>query len=273
MSCPEEPRHRGRASTPVPQPGGPGACQLDYPHDDVPVPAARGQQSLLEQLVDLFDEMEFLVERQVAGELVAAVGDLDDAARLVAALGRVDLDDPDLVRSRCRSAPGPAGSGRTARPSTCPPSVRTAGNRLGIAAEASTASAVIWSRRLLKALELPGQHIDRADQQHRQPRIRVGRDPRRSRAGRSSSVAELVERRDRAVVGADGGSGTEVLQRARAEQPRVDQALRPGWLAEFSVPEPRQGRPHPLGPPSISADQASSAHTAPPDVPLSPTTS
>lgn len=36
--------------------------ELDQPHDDVPIPARLRQQPLVEQLVDLLDEVEFLVQ-------------------------------------------------------------------------------------------------------------------------------------------------------------------------------------------------------------------
>ena len=53
---------------------------------------------LLDQRIDPFDEVQLLVEREIAGELVAPVGDLHHGARLDSGLLRIDLDHPDLVR-------------------------------------------------------------------------------------------------------------------------------------------------------------------------------
>src|SRR3712207_9515169 len=57
-----------------------------------------GEEAVGEQLVDLLDVVQFLVERQVPGQLVAPIGDGEHAARLAGPGRRIDLDDPQLVR-------------------------------------------------------------------------------------------------------------------------------------------------------------------------------
>jgi hypothetical protein len=51
----------------------------------------------IQKLVDLLDERQLLVEREVAGELVAPIGDVEHRRRLERARRRVHLDHPELV--------------------------------------------------------------------------------------------------------------------------------------------------------------------------------
>jgi hypothetical protein len=81
------------------RPGLRGPDQLDQPDHDLLVFAVPGQSAFLEQLVDLLDEPELLVQGEVSGELVAAVGDLDHGLRLAVPAPGVDLDHPELVRA------------------------------------------------------------------------------------------------------------------------------------------------------------------------------
>jgi hypothetical protein len=76
-----------------------GPDQLNQPDHDLLVFAVPGQSAVLEQLVDLLDEPELLVQGEVSGELVAAVGDLDHGLRLAVPAPGVDLDHPELVRA------------------------------------------------------------------------------------------------------------------------------------------------------------------------------
>src|SRR5919204_4533816 len=48
--------------------------------------------------IDALDEVDFLVQRQVAAELIATVQDLGVAARDGAHRFGIDLDDPDFIR-------------------------------------------------------------------------------------------------------------------------------------------------------------------------------
>src|SRR5215208_4646666 len=74
------------------------ARQFDHAHHDLLVLALAREEPLLQQLVYLFDGMEFLVEGEVAGELVTPVRYLEDRLRLALELLGVYLDHPDLVR-------------------------------------------------------------------------------------------------------------------------------------------------------------------------------
>lgn len=100
---PERPRHLD-----LPQhdgPVGPFPALDPKPPDAVRV----GDAERLHELVDLLHEVELLVERQVPGQRVAAVEDVDDRGGLVARArlarrgddpARVDLQHPDLVGLR-----------------------------------------------------------------------------------------------------------------------------------------------------------------------------
>jgi hypothetical protein len=63
------------------------------PYLDVPVAAAEP----VGPLVDLADEVQLLLKRQVARQLVAPVGDGGDGGRLTSAGQRVDADHPNLL--------------------------------------------------------------------------------------------------------------------------------------------------------------------------------
>jgi len=67
------------------RPGQARAGRLDHAHRDRAVFAVRRQRPLLEQLIDLLDEAQLLLQRQVARQLVAPVGDLERRAGLGAA--------------------------------------------------------------------------------------------------------------------------------------------------------------------------------------------
>src|SRR3712207_1128233 len=75
-----------------------GAGQFDHAHHDLLVLAVWREETLLQQLIDLFDGVELLVEGEVAGELVAPVGYLEDRPWLGLVLLGVYLDHPDLIR-------------------------------------------------------------------------------------------------------------------------------------------------------------------------------
>ena len=97
--------------------------------------------------------MQLLIQGQIPGQLVAPIGDLHNGAGFGAALLRIDLDHPDLIGTGVQQIPYRWIFGNN--PQNRPPSTGTDRNRVGIAAEASTASAVISPRRLSKALNTP----------------------------------------------------------------------------------------------------------------------
>jgi hypothetical protein len=121
--------------------------------------------------------------------------------------------------------------------------------------------------------EAAGQHVDGAEHQQRVQASAVHLDrvevhvPREQRAEPVRAVEGLGDQ-----VRADPGQQVQVLQHPGRDEPGVEQAVegRPGCVVVPERLEP--GTPAPRRSPSRSADQASSAQIAPPDVPDRPTT-
>ena len=155
-----------------------------------------------------------------------------------------------------------------------PPASCTDRNSVGMAAEASTASAVISPAAAVERLEFAGHHVDGAEQQPR--RLRVVGDGRRTSRSRRTCVSRprrwssAISRRGY-VVRADRRGQHEVGDRL-AHSAQVFIICSAAVDAELSAQNCRAAAPALVGSSPISADQASSAQIAPPEVPLSPTT-
>jgi hypothetical protein len=152
-----------------------------------------------------------------------------------------------------------------------PPSRCTARKMVGMAADARTASAVIVSRRLLNVRNSPL----RTSTAPMSSIASSGRTPSAAGSTWRSSMARKSSR-PRSLngmsYGLTAGATTNWLA-ALAHSPQAFSSRSCGAVAALSVQKPSSSRPARAGSPSTSAAQASVAHTAPPDVPLRPTTS
>jgi hypothetical protein len=210
------------------RPRQPGPPQLDHPDHDLLVAAVVGQPALGEQLVDLLDEAELLVQRQVAGELVAPVGDLDHGPRLAVPAPRVDLDHPELVRAGVDQLPDRRVLGEQAVPVGAVPDPH--GPEQG--GDGRRGQHHVGGDLVAPAVERPElarEDVDGPEQQHRPGPVGLG--------GEAAEVdpplqhaAELLQRGHRpvGVVGADRRQHDQVLQPGRPHHPGVDQLLQRG---------------------------------------------
>jgi hypothetical protein len=153
-----------------------------------------------------------------------------------------------------------------------PPPVRTARNNDGIAADASTASAVIRSRWLEKARKRP-------ESTSTAPSTSSGNSRSRSATTSSKSTCRASSARNwssppsaRGIMyGLIPGNRSRFCSTpAETSQALPSRSNRP--LAALSIQNRSSSAPAPARSPSRSACQASSAQIAPPDVPDSPTT-
>ena len=205
--------------------GQPGPGQLHHPDHDLLVLPVGGQPPLGQQLVDLLDEPELLVERQVAGQLVAAVGDLGHRRRLAVPAPGVDLDHPELVRPGVDQLPDRRVLGEEAVPVGAVPDPDGAEQ----GGDGRRGQHHLGGDGLAPAVEGPElarEHVDGPDQQHRPGAVGLG--------GEAAEVDPPLQHapelgqgghRPGVVVGADGREHDQVLQRGRPDHPGVDQLL------------------------------------------------
>ena len=60
-----------------------------------------GQPAFVEPFIGLVNKEKFLIEREIAGQFIAPVGDVAAQLWFDVASFRIDLDDPDFIRLGC----------------------------------------------------------------------------------------------------------------------------------------------------------------------------